>query len=120
MNNKQYKGLINNFRHNDTYAERVLWLKLRNRQLQGIKFRRQQPVGDYIVDFITFEKCLVIEIDGGQHNENRNSERDEIRTKWLNSQGFHVLRFWNHEVLDNLEGVIAKIHDVIDNGYPLT
>ncbi|MFQ5880059.1 MAG: endonuclease domain-containing protein [Dehalococcoidia bacterium] len=94
-------------RRHSTDAERVLWPALRNRQLAGAKFRRQQPLGPYIVDFASFEKRLVVEIDGGQHNET--DERDETRTAWLTKHGFTVLRFWNNEVLANKEGVLEKI-----------
>ena len=86
-------------------AERKLWYKIKNRQL-GIKFRRQQPTGNYIVDFICFDKRLIIEIDGGEHFENRN---DEIRDRWFKKQGYRVLRFWNNEVLSNVKGVLELI-----------
>lgn len=105
-------------RRQGTHAERVLWLKLRNKQLGGIKFRRQQPVGNYIVDFVTFDKHLIIEIDGGQHNEDRIMEKDYQRTKWLESQGFQVIRFWNNEVVENLGGVIYQIQEVLDIEAP--
>jgi very-short-patch-repair endonuclease len=96
----------------------VLWLKLRNKQLAGVKFRRQQPLGNYIVDFVSFEKKLIIEIDGGQHNEDRNVKKDNRRTEWLESQGFLIIRFWNNEVLGNLEGVLIKIQEVLDVEAP--
>lgn len=90
-----------------TDAERKLWFRIRNNQL-GAKFRRQQPIGNYIVDFICFEKKLVIEIDGGEHLENK---RDEARDKWFRKQRFQILRFWNNEVLANLEGVLKIIKE---------
>ena len=92
-----------------TDAERKLWFRIRNNQL-GVKFRRQQPIGNYIADFICFEKKLVIEIDGGEHLENK---RDEARDKWFRKQRFQILRFWNNEVLANLEGVLKIIKEKI-------
>ena len=77
--------------------------------MDGLKFRRQQPIGDYIVDFINFEKMVVIEVDGGQHAENQN---DAERDKWLRQNGFMVLRFWNNDVLKNTEGVVEVIKKI--------
>ena len=74
--------------------------------MEGLKFRRQQPIGNYVVDFICLEKSLVIEVDGGQHAGNK---KDEERDAWLKSEGFKVLRFWNNEVLNNMEGVSEMI-----------
>jgi very-short-patch-repair endonuclease len=90
-------------RKNSTDAERMLWQHLRLRQLGGYKFRRQHPLERYIVDFICLEKRLVIEIDGGQHNVR--GAYDAERTAWLESQGFRVLRFWNSQVLKEIEAV---------------
>lgn len=98
---------IKNLRKNLTYAERLLWRQLRAKNFQGLKFRRQEPIGDYIVDFVCFEKNLILEIDGGQHAENK--QKDIERDKWFESQGFRTLRFWNNEVITNLAGVIEKI-----------
>jgi len=77
--------------------------------MDGVKFRRQQPIGKYIVDFVSFEKRIVIELDGGQHSAEQ--ERDRERDNWLSKQGFKVLRFWDNEVLQNLEGVLEVIRD---------
>ena len=90
-------------RNNPTEAERTLWKHLRLRQLGGYKFRRQQPLGPYIVDLICLEKRLIIEVDGGQHSEQK--AYDAERNAWLEEQGFRVLRFWNHEVLQEIEAV---------------
>lgn len=100
-------------RQSHTDAERALWAKLRNKQLEGVKFRRQQPVGGYIVDFVSFERKIIVEIDGGQHNEEEMSKRDEERTTWLRDRGYQVLRFWNNEVLVNTQGVLEKIREVL-------
>ncbi len=88
-----------------TEAEKLLWSRLRNNQI-GVKFRRQQPIGKYIVDFVTFEKKLIIEIDGGQHLDYL---PDKKRDLYLMNAGFGVLRFWNNEVLGNIEGVVEVI-----------
>jgi very-short-patch-repair endonuclease len=98
-------------RHNATDAEKLLWHRIRMWQLDGLKFRRQQPIGIYIVDFICLEKRVVVEIDGGQHTEQ--SDYDTQRDRWLREQGFTVLRFWNHEVLQNLESVADKIYQTV-------
>jgi len=94
-------------RKNSTDAERVLWQRLRAHRFAGYKFRRQQPLGRYIVDFVCFEKYLIIELDGGQHAEQ--AVYDAERSIWLQSQGFRVLRFWNHEVLKDAEAVTEAI-----------
>jgi very-short-patch-repair endonuclease len=88
-------------------AESRLWYHLRNRQLEGWKFRRQHVVGPFIVDFVCLERSLVVEADGGQHGENR--EKDEQRSKFLTGRGLRVLRFWNHEILDNTQSVLSVI-----------
>jgi very-short-patch-repair endonuclease len=100
-------------RQTETEAEQIIWSWLRTKKLNGVKFRRQEPIGIYIVDFVTFEKKLIIEIDGGQHNIEENKANDEIRTQWLESQGFRVIRFWNNEVHSNLDGVITRIKETI-------
>jgi very-short-patch-repair endonuclease len=96
-------------RKNTTQVEAVLWDRLRGRQLEVIKFRRQQPVGRFIVDFVSLERCVVVEVDGGQHAEN--TSRDSERDSELTERGFTVLRFWNNEVLENLEGVLEVIRE---------
>jgi very-short-patch-repair endonuclease len=101
-------------RLNETEPEQILWSWLRKKQLGGYKFRRQEPIGKYIVDFVCFDKRLIIEVDGGQHNEPRIIENDEKRTEWFESQGFKMLRFWNNEVKENIEGVMIKIADALE------
>ena len=93
-------------RTNMTDAEHKLWAQLRNRRLKGFKFVRQHPIGPYIADFACRQADLVIELDGGQHAA---SERDVIRTKTLNQYGYEVIRFWNNDVLKNLDGVLQAI-----------
>ena len=92
-----------------TDAERMLWNKLKAKQLR-VKFRRQHTIGKYIVDFVCLEKRLVIEIDGGQH---AGLDKDVSRDKWLEEQGYKVVRLWNNDVLANLEGVCEKIRKYI-------
>ena len=105
---KPLTPLAKRLRREATAAESLLWQRLRNRQL-GYKFRRQQPIGPYIVDFVCPELKLVVELDGGQHADARN--RDQVRTAYLESSGFTVLRFWNNAVFENLEGVLTVIAD---------
>jgi len=90
-----------------TEAEARLWRHLRAERLRGFKFRRQQPLGDYIVDFVCFERKLIVEVDGSQHVER--AMEDNERTAWLESQGFTVLRFWNDAVLRDTDDVLEEI-----------
>ncbi|HDO1316467.1 endonuclease domain-containing protein [Aeromonas veronii] len=96
-------------RRDATQAEQKLWQQLRNRRLAGLKFRRQMPIGPYVVDFICFEQGLVIEVDGSQHGTLANQMHDEARTAYLNQQGFRVIRVWNNDVLSRMEVVLAHI-----------
>ena len=89
-------------RRNSTIAERRLWKHLRSRALHGFKFVRQEPIGPYIVDFVCRERRLIIEVDGGHHATDK---RDAVRDLWLADHRYRVLRFWNNEVLGNIEGV---------------
>ena len=100
------KTLAKSMRTASTEAETHIWRQLRVHRCAGHKFKRQQPLGKYIVDFVCFEAKLIVEVDGGQHNE---SDSDKLRDAWLQSQGFAVLHFWNNEVMQNLEGVLARI-----------
>jgi crossover junction endodeoxyribonuclease RuvC len=99
-------NLARTLRHNSTEAEKRVWHLLRSRQI-GTKFRRQQPIEGYIVDFVSFDRRLVIEIDGGQHADA--SGYEERRTRCLEANGFRILRFWNNEVMENEEGVYETI-----------
>src|SRR5262245_23507878 len=98
-----------------TEAERRLWQILRLRQTDGRRFRRQVPIGGFIADFVCHQARLIVEIDGGQHDPA--SEAEASRTRFLEAEGYRVLRFWNNEVLDNPEGVRAAIGE---NLHPLT
>jgi len=99
--------IAKDLRKRSTDAERPLWRHLKAKQLDGLKFRRQEQIGRFIVDFVCYEKSLIVEADGGQHAVE--IEKDEERTRWLEAQGFKVLRFWNHEILTNIEGVIDSV-----------
>ena len=94
-------------RKNSTRAESLLWSKLRARQIEGIKFRRQQTIRNFIVDFVSFEKRIIIELDGGQHAQAK--KKDSKRDKLLTENGFTVLRFWNNDIFKNLEGVLEVV-----------
>ncbi len=96
-------------RKNMTKQERILWTFLRKKNINNLKFRRQYPIGNYIVDFICNEKKLIIEIDGGQHNENKNITYDQERTKYLESKAYKVIRFWNNDIDNNIEEVYLDI-----------
>jgi very-short-patch-repair endonuclease len=93
-----------------TNAERKLWYALRDRRFAGFKFRRQVPIGYFIADFVCFEKRLVIEVDGGQHCD---SAADMRRDRWFAANNFRILRFWNNDVLSNLEGVLTLLAEAL-------
>ena len=103
-------------RQNQTKAETLLWNRLRNRQLLGLKFRRQRPIGSYIADFACLEAGLVIELDGGQHVEQ--ASYDAARAQAMKKAGFRTLRFWNHEVLNETDAVMEKIRQVAETLTP--
>ena len=106
--------LARNLRKNATIQERRLWNLLKNRQFHNLKFKRQQPIGDYIVDCICKEAKIIIEIDGGQHNEAENIEYDKTRTEFLNSLGYKVIRFWNNEIYANIDDVLLRLNQEIN------
>ena len=115
--NKKKTLLARRLRKHSTEAEQRLWDYLRSRSLAGCKFVRQQPIGPYIVDFVSFERRIIFEVDGGQHAD---SEADRRRTRWLEGEGFRVLRFWNNEVLKNTNGVLETILSAIADPSPGT
>ncbi|MBA4228411.1 MAG: hypothetical protein C0456_17505 [Hyphomonas sp.] len=98
-------------RREATFPERLLWNKLRNGQLAGLKFRRQHPVGPYIADFACFDLKLLIELDGDTHGQDAQIKRDASRTAYLEREGWRVIRFWNVDVMDSLEGVLQQIEE---------
>jgi len=99
-----------------TDAELRLWLRLRCEQVGGFRFRRQIPIGPYIVDFVCYRVRLIVEVDGGQHATIE--AQDARRTGWLASQGFRVLRFWNTDVLNETDAVVGQIAEAIRNPLP--
>jgi very-short-patch-repair endonuclease len=101
-------------RRNPTDAEKKLWSVLRLQQMDGHRFRRQHPVGAYVVDFICLAEKLIIEVDGGQHASQ--TARDQARTEWLGSNGYRVLRYWNNDVLGNIDGVAETILAALRSG----
>ncbi len=105
-------------RSDATDAESRLWNALRNRQMNGFKFKRQVPFGAYVADFICVEAKLIVEADGGQHAEQMAA--DNTRTEYFESGGYRVLRFWNNDVLQNLDGVLETIAGVLGIEFPLT
>ena len=102
-------------RRDMTEPERKLWSVLRNGRLDGAKFRRQQPVGPFIADFVCQEQRLIVEADGGQHAENL---ADARRSAFLRSKGYRVLRFWNNEIMSNLDGVAQIIATALSTPHP--
>ncbi len=96
-------------RRNATEVEKMLWRRLRDRQLDGLKFRRQFSIGRYVADFVCQEIRLVVELDGGQHS----IENDAARSAFLASQDWHILRFWNHDVMSNCDGVLRAIQEKV-------
>ena len=104
-------GVARQLRARMTDAERKLWFALKDRRFAAFKFRRQVPVGPYIADFLCFEKRLIVEVDGGQHAD---SVRDAERDNWLAQNEFQVLRFWNSDLLQNLEGVLTILSEQLE------
>ena len=111
---KQRRSNARALRSNMTDAERKLWHRLRAHRFNGVTFRRQVPIGSYIADFVCLQARLIVEVDGGQHG----TERDAIRDAWLRQQSFRVLRFWNNDVLSNLDGVMQVIAEALAQALP--
>lgn len=107
-------GHAKNLRSNQTDAEQRLWYYLRAHRFMGLKFKRQKPLGRYIVDFVCLEHRLIIELDGGQHTEQM--AYDQHRDAWLRSQGYMVLRFWNNDVMQQLDVVLEQIRIALSPG----
>ena len=110
------KRLARFLRESQTDTERQLWQRLRGRQLQGFKFRRQHPIAPYVVDFVCIDQRLVVECDGGQHGAM--VEADTARTKFLNARGYRVIRFWDNEVLLDIDAVLAVILEALNDPHP--
>ncbi|MBD8526906.1 endonuclease domain-containing protein [Pseudomarimonas arenosa] len=106
----QQLHLARHLRHAMTQAESLLWRHLRAQRFAGEKFRRQQPIGAYIVDFVHFGARLIIEADGSQHQD---CAHDQTRDRWLCAQGYLLLRFWNHDILLHTNQVLDEIHRAV-------
>ena len=96
-----------------TKEEIKLWNILKGKNFEGLKFRRQAAIGEYIVDFLCLSKKIIIELDGGQHNQDTNIKYDNMRTKYLEENGYKLIRFWNNDIWYNIEGVIEKLREFI-------
>lgn len=110
------RNFARQLRANQTDAEQRLWALLRARQINGLKFRRQHPIGPFIVDFYCAEHRLVVELDGGQHAEQ--VQKDNERSRWLRNNGYQVVRFWNHESLTETSAVIDAILLAVSHPHP--
>jgi very-short-patch-repair endonuclease len=117
-NNPKLKPRRRELRCNQTDTEKILWERLRNKRFYGIKFYRQYSMGMYIIDFYCPTMKLAIELDGGQHADDENREYDEERSDYLRANGIEVIRFWNNEVLQNIDGVLIKIAGKITPPIP--
>src|SRR5690242_13287306 len=119
------RGTARRLRLNSTAAEAKLWRHLRQLETRGTHFRRQVPIGDFVVDFACMAARLVIEVDGSQHGEEPNLSRDTHRTTWLEAEGYRVVRFWNSDITCNIQGVLDVIYGALygsreNNPQPLT
>ena len=116
MMKKDLTNIARRLRENATEAEKVLWQRLSRRQMEGFKFRRQQPIGQYVADFVNFKKKLIIELDGGQHKIQK--DEDKKRDDWFEERGFKVLRFWNNDVFENIEGILEVVREKLLSPSP--
>ncbi len=104
------RAVANKLRSKTTPHERALWRALKDLPIEGTHFRRQAPIGPYVVDFFCPAKRLIIELDGGHHNDDENAKADRERQAWLEREGYRVIRFWNSEITSNLNGVLERIY----------
>jgi very-short-patch-repair endonuclease len=109
--NKELTSYSRANRKNQTDVEKILWHHLRNKQIEGLKFRRQYPVGSYILDFYCIESQLAIELDGSQHIGNKSY--DTIRSQYFNKLGIEILRFWDNEIIENIDGVLEVVRNKV-------
>jgi very-short-patch-repair endonuclease len=104
------RAVAKKLRANTTPHERILWRALKDLPVDGTHFRRQAPIGPYVVDFFCPAKRLILELDGGHHNEDETAKRDSERQLWLEREGYHVIRFWNSEITGDLTAVLERIY----------
>ncbi len=107
--------LARKLRKNQTPQERKMWNLLRNRQFHNLEFRRQFPMENYVADFLCKKEKIIIEIDGSQHNLEENILKDELRTKFFETKGYRIIRFWNNDIDNNIEGVFLELEKFIFN-----
>jgi very-short-patch-repair endonuclease len=117
--NKKLKPFARNLRSNMTDAERLIWSKIRRKQIGDLQFYRQKNIGDYIVDYYCPKGKLIVEIDGGQHYEGEGMKKDQERDRYLQKLGFAVLRFSDIDVLKNIDGVVERIHEHLKSSLTL-
>jgi very-short-patch-repair endonuclease len=115
---REQRDFARSLRNFMTEAEKRLWRLLRAQQIDGWKFRRQAAIGPYVVDFVCFSHKLIVELDGPQHAEPDAARHDTRRTSWLTSQGFRVLRFWNHQLDEEILGVVDTIRAALQQSKP--
>ena len=113
MRNDAKTNFARHLRKNLTRAETLLWARLRRKQMEGFRFRRQHPIGPYVADFACIECKLVVEVDGATHGTDAERQADARRTAWLNDEGWRVLRATNPEVYENIEGVLEAIRSTL-------
>ena len=113
--NKIRTGLARRLRRDSTSVELRLWNRLRSRSIDGYKFVRQEPIGRYVVDFVCRDRRLIIEVDGGQHADNM---RDQTRDQWLREHNYRILRFWNNDIMNNMDGVLETIAGALQTEAP--
>jgi len=111
--NKETLKRCKTLRKNSTPQEIIFWSRVRAKRFKGLKFKRQYSIGRYIIDFINLDKKIIIELDGFQHKEENQERYDQERTEFLEKRGFKILRFWNNEINDNLEGVFLQIEELL-------
>lgn len=117
---QSFVKLSRRLRKNQTPWEKKLWMYLKGSQFFGCKFKRQVVIGDYIVDFSCFKNKLIVELDGSEHAEDIARAKDEIRNIFFKNKGYKILRFWNNEIDNNLEGVLETIRLALDWQFDLT
>jgi len=111
------KKIRRELRQNQTECERILWSNLRSKRFNNLKFYRQYSVGRYVLDFYCPAVRLAVEVDGGQHNKTRQANRDIQRTKYLFRRGIMVIRFWNNDIRDNLQGVLERLDEAVKTSF---
>ena len=118
LNDPTLKDRRRELRRNQTDAEKAFWARVRNKQFLGMKFFRQYSIGPYILDFYCPAIKLAVELDGGQHNQDENREYDAARSAYLRANGIEVIRYWNNEVLCEIDGVLTQLEQKVGSYKP--